>query len=97
RAGEDRGGSARLHPDPAVEPQGGDRDAAGVRTRVGCAVHRPDSAGGSAVKVLLSYGAQGMRMREASEHIPKPMIPVGHRPILWHVMKYYAHHGFNDF
>ena len=49
------------------------------------------------MKVVLFCGGQGMRMREASEVIPKPMIPVGNRPILWHVMKYYAHHGFNDF
>src|SRR6188472_933703 len=38
-----------------------------------------------------------MRMREASESIPKPMIPIGSRPILWHIMKYYAHFGFTDF
>jgi glucose-1-phosphate cytidylyltransferase len=38
-----------------------------------------------------------MRMREASESIPKPMIPIGNRPILWHIMKYYAHFGFTDF
>ena len=39
----------------------------------------------------------GLRMQEASEVVPKPMIPIGSRPILWHVMKYYAHFGFNDF
>ena len=39
----------------------------------------------------------GLRMREASEVAPKPMIPVGPRPVLWHVMKYYAHFGFTDF
>jgi glucose-1-phosphate cytidylyltransferase len=49
------------------------------------------------VKVVLFCGGQGMRMREASELVPKPMIPVGNRPILWHVMKYYAHHGHTDF
>ena len=38
-----------------------------------------------------------MRMREASEVVPKPMIPIGSRPILWHIMKYYAHFGFCDF
>jgi glucose-1-phosphate cytidylyltransferase len=38
-----------------------------------------------------------MRMREASEVVPKPMIPIGSRPVLWHVMKYYAHFGFTDF
>lgn len=36
-------------------------------------------------------------MREASEVAPKPMIPIGSRPVLWHVMKYYAHFGFTDF
>ena len=40
---------------------------------------------------------QGLRMREASELVPKPMIPIGNRPMLWHVMKYYAHFGFIDF
>jgi glucose-1-phosphate cytidylyltransferase len=36
-------------------------------------------------------------MREYSENIPKPMVPIGYRPILWHVMKYYAHFGHKDF
>ena len=49
------------------------------------------------MKVVLFCGGQGLRMREASEVAPKPMIPVGNRPILWHVMKYYAHFGFTDF
>src|SRR5262249_31518574 len=43
------------------------------------------------------WGGKGMRMGEASEFVPKPMIPIGNRPILWHVMKYYAHFGFCDF
>ena len=38
-----------------------------------------------------------MRIRDYSEKIPKPMVPVGNRPILWHVMKYYAHFGHNEF
>jgi glucose-1-phosphate cytidylyltransferase len=38
-----------------------------------------------------------MRLREAGEHMPKPMVAIGYRPILWHVMKYYAHYGHNDF
>jgi len=38
-----------------------------------------------------------MRMREYSESIPKPMIKIGNRPILWHIMKYYAHYGHKDF
>ena len=49
------------------------------------------------MKVVIFCGGQGMRMREASESIPKPMIPIGNRPILWHIMKYYAHFGFSDF
>jgi glucose-1-phosphate cytidylyltransferase len=49
------------------------------------------------VKVVLFCGGMGMRMREASDSVPKPMIPLGTRPILWHVMKYYAHHGHNEF
>ena len=36
-------------------------------------------------------------MREASDVVPKPMVPIGNRPVLWHVMKYYAHFGFTDF
>jgi len=38
-----------------------------------------------------------MRLREYSETIPKPMVNIGYRPILWHVMKYYAHYGHKDF
>jgi len=39
----------------------------------------------------------GLRMREASARIPKPMIPIGERPLLLHLMKYYAHHGHTEF
>ncbi len=49
------------------------------------------------MKVILFCGGQGLRMREFSETIPKPMVNIGYRPILWHVMKYYAHHGHKDF
>jgi glucose-1-phosphate cytidylyltransferase len=45
------------------------------------------------MKVVLFCGGFGMRMREYSEALPKPMVPIGYRPILWHVMKYYAHYG----
>ena len=38
-----------------------------------------------------------MRLREFSEAIPKPMVNIGYRPVLWHVMKYYAHYGHTDF
>jgi glucose-1-phosphate cytidylyltransferase len=49
------------------------------------------------MKVVLFCGGLGMRLRDYSETIPKPMVPVGYRPILWHVMRYYAHHGHRDF
>lgn len=49
------------------------------------------------MKVVLFCGGQGMRLREYSEKIPKPMVPIGYRPILWHIMKYYAHFGHKDF
>lgn len=49
------------------------------------------------MKVVLFCGGFGMRMREYSEAVPKPMVPIGYRPILWHVMKYYAHYGHKDF
>lgn len=49
------------------------------------------------MKVVLFCGGQGMRLREYSEVIPKPMVPLGNRPILWHVMRYYAHFGHKEF
>ena len=49
------------------------------------------------MKVVLFCGGMGMRMREYSETVPKPMVPIGYRPILWHIMKYYAPYGHNDF
>ncbi len=49
------------------------------------------------MKVVLLAGGQGMRIREETEFKPKPMIAIGERPIIWHIMKMYAHHGFNDF
>jgi glucose-1-phosphate cytidylyltransferase len=49
------------------------------------------------MKVVLFCGGLGLRLREYSEHIPKPMVPIGYRPILWHIMRYYAHFGHKDF
>jgi glucose-1-phosphate cytidylyltransferase len=49
------------------------------------------------MKVVLFCGGLGLRMREHSESIPKPMVPIGDRPVLWHLMKYYAHYGHRDF
>jgi glucose-1-phosphate cytidylyltransferase len=49
------------------------------------------------MKVVLFCGGLGMRLRDFSENIPKPMVAVGYRPILWHVMRYYAHFGHKEF
>ena len=49
------------------------------------------------MKVVLFCGGLGTRLREYSETIPKPMVNIGHRPMLWHLMKYYAYYGHMDF
>jgi glucose-1-phosphate cytidylyltransferase len=49
------------------------------------------------MKVVLFCGGLGLRIREAGESVPKPMVHVGNQPILWHIMKYYAHFGHKDF
>lgn len=49
------------------------------------------------MKVVLFCGGLGTRIREYSENIPKPMVPIGHQPILWHVMNYYSQFGHRDF
>ena len=49
------------------------------------------------MKVVLFCGGQGLRLRDYSENIPKPLATIGYRPILWHLMKYYAYYGHKDF
>jgi glucose-1-phosphate cytidylyltransferase len=49
------------------------------------------------VKAVILCGGQGTRIREASEAMPKPMLPIGGKPIVWHIMKMYAAHGVTDF
>src|SRR5712691_1377346 len=49
------------------------------------------------MKVVIFCGGLGMRLREYADNVPKPMVPIGYRPVLWHVMKYYAHFGHKDF
>ncbi len=49
------------------------------------------------MKVVLFCGGHGTRLRDLSGELPKPMVNIGHRPILWHVMKYYAYYGHKDF
>lgn len=49
------------------------------------------------MKTVILCGGQGTRIRDVAEDIPKPMIPLGNLPILWHIMKYYAHWGHTKF
>lgn len=49
------------------------------------------------MKVVLFCGGQGMRLRDYSQELPKPLVELGSRPIVWHLMKYYAHYGHRDF
>lgn len=49
------------------------------------------------MKVVILCGGYGTRIRDVAENIPKPMIPIGRYPILWHIMKYYSVFGFRDF
>ncbi len=49
------------------------------------------------MKVVILCGGKGTRLREETEYRPKPMLPIGNRPILWHIMKTYAHHGYKEF
>ena len=49
------------------------------------------------MKVVIFCGGLGTRLREHSDTIPKPLVPIGPRPIIWHLMRYYAHFGHNDF
>lgn len=49
------------------------------------------------MKVVLFCGGLGLRIRDYSDSVPKPLVAIGSRPILWHVMKYYAYHGHKDF
>ena len=47
--------------------------------------------------VVILAGGLGTRMREETERLPKPLVGIGERPILWHIMKLFSHYGFNDF
>jgi glucose-1-phosphate cytidylyltransferase len=49
------------------------------------------------MKVIILCGGMGTRLREETEYKPKPMVEIGGRPILWHIMKHYSHYGFNEF
>jgi glucose-1-phosphate cytidylyltransferase len=49
------------------------------------------------MKVVILCGGKGTRLREETEYRPKPLVNIGGKPILWHIMKLYSHHGFHDF
>jgi glucose-1-phosphate cytidylyltransferase len=49
------------------------------------------------MKVVLFCGGLGTRLGDLTENVPKPLVKIGYRPIMWHVMKYYAHYGHKDF
>jgi len=49
------------------------------------------------IPVVILCGGMGTRIRDVSDNIPKPMIPIGGKPILWHIMKIYGHYGYNNF
>ena len=49
------------------------------------------------MKVLILAGGFGTRLSEETQNIPKPMVPIGNKPILWHIMKIYSSYGFNEF
>ncbi len=49
------------------------------------------------MKVVLFCGGLGTRLREHSQTIPKPLVTIGYRPIIWHLMRYYAHYGHKEF
>jgi glucose-1-phosphate cytidylyltransferase len=79
-----------------------DRDPASISLTVarGHARFRPvddDDDGGGGMKVVLFCGGMGMRLRDYSDQIPKPLVEIGARPILWHLMSYYAWYGHHDF
>ena len=49
------------------------------------------------MKVVILAGGYGTRLAEYTDLIPKPMVEIGGKPILWHIMKTYSHYGFNEF
>ncbi len=51
----------------------------------------------SSIPLIILCGGMGTRLREETEYKPKPMIEIGNKPILWHIMKHYAHYGFKEF
>ena len=53
--------------------------------------------GGGKMKCVILAGGRGTRLREETEYIPKPMVLIGDKPMIWHIMKYYYHYGIDEF
>ncbi|SVE63733.1 uncharacterized protein METZ01_LOCUS516587, partial [marine metagenome] len=51
----------------------------------------------SNMKTIILAGGWGTRLGRQTEEIPKPMVSIGNKPMLWHIMKIYSYYGFNDF
>ncbi len=49
------------------------------------------------MKVVIFCGGLGLRLKEYSDNVPKPLVPIGDHPVIWHLMKYYSHYGHKDF
>ena len=49
------------------------------------------------MKVVILAGGLGSRLIEKTNIIPKPMVEIGGKPIIWHIMKYFSHYGYNEF
>jgi glucose-1-phosphate cytidylyltransferase len=62
-----------------------------------CVVYPMENKGLLGMKVVLFCGGLGTRLREYSDTIPKSLVNIGYRPVLWHLMRYYAHFGHKDF
>src|SRR5690606_23791763 len=74
-----------------------DRSKVRSKARADGPTTQGSSSGAQRMKVVLFCGGLGTRLREHSETIPKPLVPIGHRPIIWHLMRYYAHYGHREF
>src|SRR3954467_10687652 len=68
------------------------RSSAGRHAAARCGVYRS-----ARVKVVILAGGLGTRLAEETEIKPKPMVEIGGRPILWHILKHYSFYGFNEF
>ena len=53
--------------------------------------------GNSRIRAVILCGGQGTRIRGVADDLPKPMVPIGNNPILWHIMRLYSAHNINDF